>query len=118
MARSNSSARPGAVTELALSGVATASFGSFLGEPDFIARARASCSTLAPSLGKLGNFNKARSVALFGGNFRGEHCRARFGDFFVLLRAFRAAATNRADDLAVVHDGHTALQWREVRQCG
>src|SRR5436189_930309 len=103
MARSNSSARPGAVTELGLSGVATAGFGSFLGEPDFIARARASSSssTLAPSLGKLGNFNKARPVVLFGRNFRLKHCRARFCDFFVLLGALRAATTNRANNLAI-----------------
>src|SRR5207248_8904430 len=118
MARSNSSARPGAVTELALSGVATASFGSFLGEPDFIARARASSSTLAPSLDKLGNFNKARPVTLFGSNFRVEQRRTGLCNFLVLGRAFRTTHAYSADHLAIMNNRHASPQWREIGQCG
>src|SRR5258708_23551973 len=47
-----------------------------------------------------------------------EHCRARLGDFFVLLRALRSTATNRADDLAVVDNRHSALQRREIGERG
>src|SRR5437667_8047243 len=47
MARSNSSARPGAPVETPLSGATAADFGSFLGEPCFIEQARAFCSARA-----------------------------------------------------------------------
>ena len=42
--------------------------------------------------------------------------RAGFGDFLVLLRAFRSAATDGTDDLAFVNNRHAALQGREIWQ--
>ncbi len=74
--------------------------------------------TLVPRLTKPDCFNKTRRIVLFGGYFRLKHCRARLGNFFVLLRAFRSTATDRANDLAVVNNRHAALQRGEVGQRG
>src|SRR5437867_1057891 len=75
-------------------------------------------AALAPRLPKPESVNKARPDALFSGGFRLQHGRARFRDFFVLGRAFRAAYANRANHLAVVNDRHGTLQRCKVRQRG
>src|SRR5205814_9651297 len=73
-------------------------------------------AALAPRLPKPESVNKAGPDALFSGGFRLQHGRARFRDFFVLGRAFRAAYANRANHLAVVNDRHATPQPCKVRQ--
>ena len=77
IARSNSSARPGAPVEAPRSGATAGDFGSFLDEPCFIERARALCRARA-QITQTRIRQQGQTGRLFGGDFRLQHPSDRF----------------------------------------